>query len=168
MGEPEPLPISIRLAVPEDAQFIIQWLLEPHVLQWFPLTDLREIEDAVRIWMSYRKYDAVLTVLYDGVPCGGATLYVQSFQKLAHQCLFAIIISEPFRNKGIGKALMLELMRRAKEELKIELLHLEVYDTNPAIRLYQKLGFVQYGYQRKFIKNADGSYLGKIMMQRKL
>ena len=54
-----------------------------------------------------------------------------------------------------------------KNNFDIELLHLEVYEGNPAIHLYQRLGFVQYGYQRHFIKQ-NGQYLGKIMMQKAL
>lgn len=159
--------ISIRLAQESDQPHLIEWLLQPNVLQWFPLTDLREIEDAVRIWMSYSKYKAVWTVEVNGQPCGSATLYLHAFRKLAHQALFAIIVSEPFRGQGVGTRLLKELMTQAKEQFQIDLLHLEVYDGNPAIRLYQRQGFVQYGYQRHFIKE-EGRYLGKIMMQTRL
>jgi RimJ/RimL family protein N-acetyltransferase len=160
-----PSPITIRFALEEDTLLLIEWLQQPGVLRWFPLTDLREIEDASRIWMSYIKYNAVLTALWDGKPCGIATLYIQPFRKLAHQCLLAIIVDEEYRGKGVGRRLMTELEKLAKERFKIEILHLEVYEGNPAARLYQKLGFLQYGYQRHFIKD-NGQYLGKIMMQK--
>lgn len=159
--------ISTRFAEEGDEKYLVEWLLQPNVLQWFPLADIREIEDASRIWMGYRKHNSVLMALSDGQPCGSAVLYIHPFRKLAHQCLFAIIVSESFRNQGIGSQLLTELTQLAKESLKIELLHLEVYDGNPAIHLYQRLGFVQYGYQRNFVKD-EGRYLGKIMMQKKL
>jgi putative acetyltransferase len=159
--------VTIREAEESDGKHLIEWLLEPNILKWFPLTDLREIEDAVRIWMSYMKSNAVLVAEKDGVPCGSATLYLHPFRKLAHQCLFAIIVAEKFRGQGVGTKLMTELIRRAKEIFQIKLLHLEVYDGNPAIHLYHRLGFVQYGYQRRFIKD-EGQYLGKIMMQMRL
>ena len=160
-------PISIRFSVEEDTRLLIEWLQQPGVLQWFPLCDPREIEDAARIWISYTKYDSVLTALWDNHPCGIATLYISPFRKLAHQCLLAIIVDEAYRGKGVGTYLLGELERLAKERFKIELLHLEVYEGNPAIHLYQRLGFVQYGYQRHFIKQG-GQYLGKIMMQKVL
>ena len=159
--------LSVRFSKEEDTDLLIAWLQQPGVLQWFPLEDIREIEDAARIWMSYTKYDAVLTALWDGKPCGIATLYLSPFRKLAHQCLFAVIVDEAHRKKGVGTYLLTELERLAKERFKIELLHLEVYEGNPAIHLYQRLGFVQYGYQRHFIKQ-DGQYLGKVMMQKTL
>ena len=55
----------------------------------------------------------------------------------------------------------------AKERFKIEFLHLEVYEGNPAIRLYERLGFEKYGFQRAFVKD-EGKYLGKILMQKYL
>jgi putative acetyltransferase len=159
--------VMIRPAVEGDQKYLVEWLLQPGVLQWFPLADVREIEDAARIWMSYRQQNAVLTAVCDGEPCGSANLYLQPFRKLSHQCLFAIILDEKHRGKGIGTKLLLELMRRAKEELGIELLHLEVYDGNPAIYLYQKLGFIEYGRQPRFVKDK-GVYTAAILMQKRL
>ena len=159
--------LTIRFSEESDQKYLVDWLLQPGVLEGFPLADLREIEDAARIWISYAKHNAVLTALWDGVPCGIANLYLQPYQKMAHQCLFAIIVDENYRGKGIGTQLMQELMALAKERFKLEFLHLEVYEGNPAINLYRRLGFEQYGFQRHFIKD-QGRYIGKIMMQKYL
>ena len=160
-------PLTIRFGEDADQKYLVDWLLQPGVLKWFPLADLREVEDAARIWVSYYKYDAVLTALWDSVPCGIANLYLQPYKKLAHQCLLAIIVDEKYRGKGVGTRLMTELMALAKERFKIELLHLEVYEGNPAIHLYERLGFTQYGIHRRFIKDGD-LYLSKILMQKSL
>ncbi len=159
--------LTIRFGEEADQKYLIEWLLQPGVLEGFPLSDLREIEDAARIWVSYSKHNAVLTALWDGVPCGIANLYLQPYQKLSHQCLFAIIIDERYRGKGIGTKLMQELIALGKERFKLELMHLEVYEGNPAINLYRRLGFEQYGFQRHFIKD-QGRYIGKILMQKAL
>ncbi len=159
--------LTIRFAEESDQKYLIEWLLQPGVLEGFPLNDLREIEDAARIWISYAKHNAVLTALWDGVPCGIANLYLQPYQKMSHQCLFAIIVDEKFRGKGIGAKLLRELMTLAKERFKLELLHLEVYQGNPAINLYKRLGFKEYGIHRRFMKDK-GRYLDKILMQKDL
>jgi RimJ/RimL family protein N-acetyltransferase len=159
--------ISIRPGVEGDQKLLVEWLLQPGVLNWFPLANLKEVEDAARIWVSYHKQGAVLTSLFDGVPCGIANLYLQPYQKLRHQCLFAVIVDEKFRGKGVGTVLLKELMKLAKERFSIRLLHLEVYDGNPAIGLYERLGFKQYGIHRHFVKE-DGIYRPKIMMQKNL
>lgn len=160
--------LSIRFAEDSDQKYLVEWLLQPGVLDGFPLADLREIEDAARIWLSYAKYSGVLTAVYEGIPCGIANLYLQPYKKLAHQCLFAIIVDEKYRGKGVGTKLLTELMTLAKERFQIELLHLEVYEGNPAIKLYHKLGFEQYGIQRHFMKDEKGIYRAKILMQKVL
>jgi putative acetyltransferase len=163
----EELPLRIRLAEAGDEKYLVDWFLQPGVLRWFPLSDLREIEDAARICMSYSKFGATITSLWESVPCGIANLYLQPYKKLAHQCLLAIIVDEKYRGKGVGTRLLEELTDLAKQRFKIELLHLEVYEGNPAIRLYQRLGFREYGVQRRFVKD-EGKYLNKILMQKKL
>ena len=156
-----------RLTVPEDASYLTRWLQEPGVLRWFPMMNQVEIDDAVRIWMNYAKLQAALTAEIDNVSCGMANLYLQPYKKFAHQCLFAIIVDEKFRGKGVGKALLEQLMKHAKDKFSIEILHLEVYDGNPAIHLYERLGFARYGAQNSFIKE-DGTYTAKILMQKYL
>ncbi|HEY4255551.1 MAG TPA: GNAT family N-acetyltransferase [Chlamydiales bacterium] len=160
-------PLTFRQAQEADQKYLVEWLLQPGVLEGFPLSDLREIEDAARIWMSYAKLGATLIAEENGIPCGTAVLYLQPYQKLSHQCLLAIIVDEKWRNQGVGKKLLLELMALAKEKCHIELLHLEVYEGNPAIRLYERLGFVRYGFQKHFVKD-QGRYIGKILMQKRI
>ena len=159
--------LTIRLGEEQDQKYLIEWLQQPGVLKGFPLFDLREIEDATRIWVSYSKYNAVLTALYDSYPCGIANLYLSPYQKLAHQCLFAIIVDEKFRGRGVGTFLIQELIRIAKDNFQLEFLHLEVYAGNPAIRLYERLGFKKYGMHPRFLKE-DGHYVDKILMQKYL
>lgn len=159
--------IEIKTSRPEEAAHLTEWLSDPGILRWFPMTEANEIEDAVRIWMSYAKYDAAFTAYFDGVPAGMATLYLQPYQKYAHQCLFAIIVDEKYRNRGIGKALLEFMSEKARSKFNIEILHLEVYEGNPAARLYERMGFQEFGRQLRFIKLHD-EYLDKIMMQKKL
>lgn len=159
--------LVVRPAEEGDQKYLVEWLLQPGVLQWFPLANLREVEDAARIWMSYMQQKAVLTALWNGVPCGIANLYLQPFRKLSHQCLFAIIIDEAHRGKGIGKQLLGDLITLARDELHIDLLHLEVYEGNPAIHLYQRIGFLEYGRQKRFVKD-QGVYTTKILMQKRI
>lgn len=161
----EPEKLTFRVSEPDDQKYLVDWLLQPGVLEGFPLFDLREVEDAARIWLSYSKFGAVLTALYEGAPCGIANLYLQPYKKLAHQSLFAIIVDEKFRGRGIGTRLLEEIEALAKEKFKIELLHLEVYEGNPALRLYHKRGFKEYGRQKRFLKD-EGRYLTKILMQK--
>ena len=86
-----------------------------------------------------------------------ANLYIQPYEKLNHTCLFSIIVREDMRGKGVGGALLKQLMKYAKEKFKIEILHLEVFESNPARKLYERLGFKPFGYQAHFIKEMGNT-----------
>ncbi|MBY0528583.1 MAG: GNAT family N-acetyltransferase [Rhabdochlamydiaceae bacterium] len=159
--------LTFRVSSPDDAPHLIKWLSDPSILRWFPMLDAREIEDSVRIWLGYARIGANLTVEYNGIPCGMANLYIQPYKKLAHTCLFAIIVQDEYRGKGIGGALLNELSKLAREKFQIEILHLEVYEGNPAKKLYERFGFKEFGKQTHFIKDS-GKYTAKILMQKKL
>lgn len=164
MMQQTPSPLTFRLTRPEDAPYLMQWLSDPKILRWFPMFDAREIEDSVRIWIGYSRIESGITAEWNSEPCGMANLYIQPYKKLKHTCLLSIIVKEEMRGKGIGKAMMEQLMKHAKEKFKIEVLHLEVYEGNPAQHLYERMGFKQFGYQSRFIKE-DGKYNGKFFMQ---
>lgn len=159
--------LVLRKSIPEDGEYFKNWLLQPNVLQYFPMDNVREIEDSVRVWMIFCQRGASITALWDDIPCGISFLNLQAYSKFAHQCLITIIVDEPYRNRGIGTALIEALFPLAKDEFHMEFLHLEVYEINPAIRLYKRLGFVEFGKQERFIKEK-GHYIGKILMQRSI
>lgn len=159
--------VKIRLANQQDTSVLIELFKEKGVLRWFPMTSEMEVLDAVRLWMGYVGQGAVLAAEIDGKTVGLANLYLSFFQKLKHQALFAIIVDQKWRSQGIGTKLLQELEKLGKEKFHLEFLHLEVYQKNPAIHLYQRMGFVEYGRHKHFIKEEGGTYLDKIMMQKK-
>lgn len=159
---------DIRYTEPADAPYLKEWLLDPSVAFCFPMDDTPEVEDAVARWISFSRYKCSLTGLMDGVPCGIVTLYLQPYRKLAHQCEFGIIVSPQFRNRGVGSDLIKNIIHLAKEYFHIELLHLQVYAGNPAIRLYERFGFQEFGCQTRWIKEKDGTYTGRIFMEKQI
>jgi RimJ/RimL family protein N-acetyltransferase len=162
-----PQGVEIRYTEPGDAKYLKEWLMEPPIMQWFPMEDEVEVDDAVMRWIAFYRYKCSLTITKDDVPCGIATLYLQPYHKLAHQCEFGIIVGKGYRNMGIGSYLMGSIMHLAKEKFKIELLHLQVYAENPAMNLYKRFGFKEFGRQEKWIKEKD-RYVGRVFMERYL
>lgn len=159
---------SIRFTEPEDSKYLKSWLEDPNVFRWFPMHDSVEIDDAVQRWISFSRYRCSLTAVVNGEPKGIATLYLQPYRKLAHQCEFGIIVAPDSRNLGIGGFLIDELEKLAKDTFKIELLHLQVYEDNPAVHLYERKGFETFGNQAMWIKELDGTYTGRKFMEKKL
>lgn len=160
--------VEIRYTELSDGKYLREWLHEPGVLRWFPMADDVEIDDAVSRWVGFSRYRCSLTAVKNGIPCGIATLYLQPYRKLAHQCEFGVIVGGNNRNQGIGAYLINSLAHLAKETFKIELLHLQVYSENPAKRLYSRLGFTEFGHQAGWIKENDGTFTGRTFMEKKL
>lgn len=157
--------IEIRISEESDRPYLVKWLSDEDVLLWFPMVNSVEVEDAVRIWLSHSSIGASLTVTVNKIPCAMAVIYLHTYEKLQHQTLFAIIVDPECRGKGIGTQLFERLKLDAKEKFGVELLHLEVYKGNPALRLYERLGFIEYGRHPEFLKEGPGQYRDKILMQ---
>lgn len=159
-------PLRIRPSKEEDAEHLRRWMADPQALRWFPMIDGREVDDAVRIWTMYSKMEVSLSAYWEGELCGIAYLNILPYEKLKHQCLLTIIVAPQQRGKGIGTALLQDLFVLSKKK-GITLLHLEVYAGNPAKRLYERQGFVEYGRHPRYIKEGV-EYIDKILMQKVL
>jgi RimJ/RimL family protein N-acetyltransferase len=158
--------LDIRYTDLSDGKYLRQWLQEPGILRWFPMYDEVEIDDAVTRWIAFSKYRCSLTATFNGEPCGLTTLYLQPYKKLAHQCEFGIIVGTGHRNKGIGNELIKNIINLGRNYYGIELLHLQVYAENPAIHLYQRWGFKEFGRQTHWIKEAPDDYRGRVFMEK--
>lgn len=158
--------MTVRMSKESDGKLLKKWLMVPEVLRWFPMDTEREVDDSIRIWMNYIKQDAAYTIEESGKPIGMAVLYLQPLKRLKHQTLFAIVIDPNYRGKGYGTMLCKAVEQEAREKHGITNLHLEVYEGNPAEKLYKRLGFVEYGRHPGFLKEMSGEYINKIMMEK--
>jgi ribosomal protein S18 acetylase RimI-like enzyme len=75
----------------------------------------------------------------------------QGFAKMEETPELAISLYKPFRKKGIGKALMEQMLKLLDSE-GYEKVALSVQKENPAIRLYERLSF-------EIVKELDEEYL---------
>jgi ribosomal protein S18 acetylase RimI-like enzyme len=157
--------LSIRYTVPQDAEWIRKWFHDPSVIDAFPMCNDTEIDDAVRRWVSFSRIRASLTVELDGHPVGIATLYIQTYKRIAHQTEFGIIVDENYRGRGVGGFLLTSLMKLARDHFHIELIHLQVYENNPAIPFYERYGFKEFGRQKGWMKKGEG-FVGRVFMER--
>lgn len=159
--------LAIRYTEPEDAIYFKKWLQDPETLEGFPMLGEQEIEDAVIRWISFHRFKCSLTVLKNGVPCGIATLYLQPYKRVSHQCDFGIVVSKECRNQGVGSYLLNALLHLAKTKFHIEIIHLQVHEGNSAKYLYEKFGFKVFAVQEKWLKDGD-RYCSRLYMQRSL
>ncbi len=158
--------IKIRNLVDGDAEYLSQYLMEPEVLCYYPMSNMAEVQESIKIWKHYGRRGNAYTAEVGHKPAGMAILYVNTFKKPSRQALFAIVVGDKFRGKGIGTKLMKHLMHEAKHTYGIYNLHLEVYETNPAVSLYKRLGFTEYGVHENFMREqTSDEKRKKIMME---
>ena len=158
--------LEVRYSVEEDGDYWAKWLLDPDVERFYPMDTESERAESVKRMQSFCKYRSALTGIYEGEVAGIAYLNLHPYRKIAHHALFTIIVDPAFRGKGIGQHLLLHLEQLARDNFRLESLHLEVYQGNPAVRLYRRMGYREFGFQGHWIKEGPGQYRGKIFMEK--
>ena len=116
--------VTIRISQQEDAPYLASWLADPKILCWFPLDNSREIEDAVKIWLSYALYESAYTGCIDGVPCGMAVLYLHRYKKLKHQVSEDLSSVKVTKNRLIETSLLplkLTYLANLKEKINLNI-----------------------------------------------
>jgi GNAT superfamily N-acetyltransferase len=155
--------LAIRLSVEADMEHWKRWVADPEVLRWFPLSSEDEIDKAARFVFSFLRRQVVLTAECDGQPCGIAGLVLPEYRKIMHQAEFSIIVAKSHRNLGVGSLLLQALLARGKAWYGLRLALIEVFEGNPARSLYQRMGFVDFGFQ-PFYSNMGDKFLGRHLM----
>jgi RimJ/RimL family protein N-acetyltransferase len=86
-------------------------------------------------------------------------------RRLRHTGLVGMGMLRAFRAKGLGKAMLTAGVKWAKEQHQLDRLWLQILAGNePAIKLYEKLGFVEEGRQKDFIKVDKDHYQDNVIM----
>lgn len=158
--------LDIRYSLLTDAPFLKQWLMQPEVKHWFPVENEKEIEDAVQCWIGFSRYSASLTATLDHGKTITAigTLFLMPYRKVAHHCLFKMVVDPKYQRQGIGTSLLKNLKHLAKNYFRLEFIHIEVFDKNPFIYLLENAGFRLCVRQEKFVKE-QGTYLARLLYE---
>jgi len=147
--------VTLRNATPGDTQFLFRlycdtrlkevaaWGWPPGQQEWF----LRMQFDAQR-----RSYLAAFPDAVDQIVCLGDSavgrVLVERNSALMH--LIDIALLEEYRNRGVGTGLLRQLLQECETQGRALLL--QVLQGNRAIRLYQRLGFVQTGVDPMYVQ----------------
>jgi ribosomal protein S18 acetylase RimI-like enzyme len=110
---------------------------------------------------------AAFGAFQDSELVGIAGLLIREGRKEAHKGLLVGMYVRPSARKaGVGRRLVETIVEFARH--RVELIQLSVVsDNEPARRLYEGLGFLEYGIERKALKQ-DGRYYDEVLMARDL
>ncbi|MBR2908038.1 MAG: GNAT family N-acetyltransferase [Clostridia bacterium] len=151
--------IMIEKATPADAENILAYLRrvggETENLSFGSegLSFSVESEEAFLFQMESSRDEVMLVAKENGEIIGNASLS-RLPRRMGHRGEVSVTILKAFWGKGIGSALLAEIIAFAKEN-SFDVIDLQVRsDNRRAIRLYEKFGFKKFGTHPAFFKIA--------------
>jgi ribosomal protein S18 acetylase RimI-like enzyme len=170
------VPFVVREAVPNDAeQLLAGHRAASEERSDFTITQPEDNAPTVereRLWIQEQAttQNSILLVAEQGETIiGWAILRGGRRLRTRHTGLLGITVLRPWRDRGVGTALMETLLAWAAENPIVEKVKLGVVASNErALHVYRKLGFVEEGRQPHEYKKPDGSYLENVLMYRLL
>lgn len=154
--------MKVEAARPGDVVALLA--LRRRVLEegrWFVTEPEEEVQDPA-LW---RGMIPAITVAREGpMLVGMAKVQAGQLRRTRHVGHLEILVEEGWRGRGVGRALMQEVLTTAKQR-GLQKVALSVYAHNErAIALYRSLGFVEEGRRRGEFRLEDGTLWDDLLM----
>jgi ribosomal protein S18 acetylase RimI-like enzyme len=162
--------VAIRPMVKEDAGKLHAFFMRVPREDRLFLRDDVSIRDVIDEWAEDLDYEKVLPLVaeIDGNIVGDATLHRRKFGWTSHVGKVRVVIDPGFREKGLGTALVKELIGIAKlaglDFLVIELMA----DQKRAIAAFKGLGFEKEAVFYNYVKDQTGEQRDLVVMMKNL
>jgi RimJ/RimL family protein N-acetyltransferase len=167
-------PVRIRPALVEDAQRIVDYL--GTILQ-DPMASIADLDemmlDVHRQREHIRRVNAhpnayALIAEHEDDVIGFLSVEPGRRRKINHVVELGMSVSEDWRGKGVGKALLENVVQWVKSRESIRKITLNVFSENvAALNLYSGAGFVEEGRLKDHV-HLDGGYQDLVLMARYL
>lgn len=163
--------ISLRTGNINYAEALLE--LEKEVLaeNEFMISVFEEFEETLeqqRSWIQKileNERERLIVAEINGEVVGLIVFRSKSTKRLSHTGSFTAMVKKEYRNQGIGKLLIKELLSWAEQNPLIEKVSLGVLSTNQrAIELYKSMGFTEEGRKIKEVKFSEDLYVDDILM----
>lgn len=131
---------TIRAGIETDLESVMALIHELAEYEKAPHEVINTRSDLIRDWKN-DWFNFLVAARSDGEILGMA-LYHKAYSTWKGKMLYLddLVVKEPFRNQGIGKALLLALHQEAINQ-KVHIIKWQVLDWNePAIQMYARLG----------------------------
>jgi len=136
----------------------LEWVREernlPECRDYFRQHNLLSRENQREWWERVKKGEFIPFVIQE---YGGLVGVVQlsHIDNIARKCEFSIMIRPESRGKGYGKKALWELLKHAFNDLNMNQVYSDVFETNTVIDTYLRWGFKEFGILPKwYYKNG--------------
>lgn len=158
--------VLVRATEPGDAEAVAEIFRCPRVIAGTLQIPYRSTEFR-RQRLAERSPDThPLVAQVEGRVVGVLTLHAESRPRRQHCGSLGMAVHDSFQGRGIGSALLAAAIELGENWLALSRIELTVYsDNTPALRLYEKFGFVIEGTARNFAFR-DGAFVDAHHMAR--
>lgn len=164
--------IILRPALVSEAEALLNAFKEilptsPYILSTAESAAKKTAETQIK-WITESNDDprsALIIAEHQGRIVGITNMAGFKDSKRGHRAGLGMSVHHDYRGQGLGEALLRRLIEVAQGLEDLRFLELNVMSANqPALRLYQKLGFQQTGYLREAYRQPDGTFTDDISM----
>lgn len=164
-------PMTIRPMVPEDQDALLDFFRSLPPEDRFSLKDDVTDPTVIARWAQTLDYSRVLPLLafLDGTIVGDGTLHHRRAGARQHIGEVRLVVHPAYRNRGVGRGLLHQLIAIAGDKGLKQLLFEVVADTEPAARhTAQVLGFIPVAVLPAHVRDSCGHPHDLIRMERRL
>jgi len=126
----------------KDLEWVARERNDPECRKWFRQSELLSIKQQL-LWFSTTDMRSYVAVDDDGHNVG--VLSLSHIDPIARKCEFSIMILPEYRDKGYGHKALWELLLHAFDDLNMHQVYSDVFANNPALDMYLRWGFKEYG-----------------------
>ena len=156
--------IDIRYSELSEKKYLIEWLSDSKIGKWYPPTNEKELNIFAENWIGFSKFKASLTAVLSNEVCGIGSLFLMPYRKVAHHCMFYMVVDPSQTKNGIGTSLLKNVLNLAENYFRLESIIAEVFEGSPLIGLLEKFDFEIFAKQKNFVKE-NGVNHSRILYQ---
>ncbi|MBN2317502.1 MAG: GNAT family N-acetyltransferase [Acidobacteria bacterium] len=158
--------ISIRPIQKQDGPALLSFFSElPKDDRLFLKEDVTN-KDVINRWMEELNFDKVIAIVAekDSAIIGDATLHLNQRGWQKHMAEIRCVVSREYQQKGLGTALMRELVAHAVEKRILKLSATMMDIQKSAQRAFERIGFKKEAELKDFVMDIDGKYHNLVIM----
>ena len=163
-------PLLVRHAQRDDASLLHEGfgsIVEEG--QWLPTFSANSTSGDWMHWIEKTEHtsEVLLVAFHNSEYAGHLTLQPEEWEASRHVAKLGIIVRKEFRNRGIGRLLMVAAQEAALENGFSKIILSTFHDNLSAIHLYSSLGFRQVGVRRNHFDMPKG-FIDEVLMEKEL
>ncbi|WP_079505041.1 GNAT family N-acetyltransferase [Mesobacillus jeotgali] len=169
------LQVTLRPGNRKDAEALLEIereILSENEFMISVIDEFEETPEQLRSWICKvieNERETLIIAETKGKVVGFIVFRSKTTKRLSHTGSFTAMVKKEYRDQGIGKILIKELLLWAEQNPLIEKVSLGVLSTNSrAIELYKKMGFVEEGRKIKEVKFDEHIYADDILMYKQV